>query len=171
MTERTYHESEWAARRWDWFNEGRVVKPRSFCQFWRTVLIYATLKQFFTRPFRSLAKSVGGAALKGIVTAGEPIDSFGQRHIRVFKLLGWSLIGAYAIGAAALFLAPAYTASWFWTLLGVVAGVVVILALYGIVKCGVIKLVWEAAVAAKHGICPPVEIVRHDVVEGRDGLS
>ena len=38
-----YHEMDWAAQRWDWFNEGRIVEPRSFCQFWRTVLLYATV--------------------------------------------------------------------------------------------------------------------------------
>lgn len=45
MQERTYHESDWATRRWDRFNEGRIVEPRSFCQFWRTVLLYATISQ------------------------------------------------------------------------------------------------------------------------------
>lgn len=45
MTYKTvYHESERAVRTWDWFNEGRIVEPKSFCQFWRTVLMYATIK-------------------------------------------------------------------------------------------------------------------------------
>jgi len=43
----TYRDSEWAVRRWDWFNGGRVVEPLSFCQFWRTVLVWATLKVLF----------------------------------------------------------------------------------------------------------------------------
>ena len=46
--ERTYPESEWAVRRWDWFNGGRVVEPLSFCQFWRTVLVWAPIKWFLT---------------------------------------------------------------------------------------------------------------------------
>lgn len=41
---RTYQGSEWAARRWDWFNEGRLVEPLSFCQFWRTVVVWASIK-------------------------------------------------------------------------------------------------------------------------------
>lgn len=45
MTFKTaYHESEWAVRRWDWFNGGRIVRPLSFCQFWRTALVWATIK-------------------------------------------------------------------------------------------------------------------------------
>lgn len=49
--ERTYQESEWAVRRWDWFNGGKAIEPQSFCQFWRTVVLWATVKWFLT-PFR-----------------------------------------------------------------------------------------------------------------------
>ncbi len=43
---RTYEESSWAVRRWDWFHHGTIIEPKSFCQFWRTVVVYATLAQF-----------------------------------------------------------------------------------------------------------------------------
>ena len=43
-SERTYQGSEWAARRWDWFNDGRVIEPLSSCQFWRTVLVWASIR-------------------------------------------------------------------------------------------------------------------------------
>ena len=43
-SERAYPESEWAAQRWDWFHGGRIVEPLSFCHFWRTVLVWATIK-------------------------------------------------------------------------------------------------------------------------------
>lgn len=46
--ERTYGESEWAVRRWDWFHGGRIVEPLSFCQFWRTVLLWATILWLLT---------------------------------------------------------------------------------------------------------------------------
>lgn len=39
---RYYRDQEWAVRRWDKFNDGEQ-EPRSFCQFWRTVLLWATL--------------------------------------------------------------------------------------------------------------------------------
>jgi hypothetical protein len=51
-----YHEMDWAARRWDWFNEGFIIEPKSFCQFWRTVLFYATVAYFF-RPLERLLGS------------------------------------------------------------------------------------------------------------------
>ena len=38
-----YFEGTWAVRRWDRFNGGKQVVPRSFCQFWRTILLWATL--------------------------------------------------------------------------------------------------------------------------------
>lgn len=38
-----YSENEWAVKRWDWFHRGEKKEPHSFCQFWRTVLLWATL--------------------------------------------------------------------------------------------------------------------------------
>jgi len=50
MKARTYTEYDWAVRRWDRFTTGsksrngpRFQTPKSFCQFWRTVLLWATL--------------------------------------------------------------------------------------------------------------------------------
>lgn len=40
---RTYSDGDWAVRRWDRFNGGSQRRPKSFCQFWRAVLIWATL--------------------------------------------------------------------------------------------------------------------------------
>lgn len=70
--ERTYHESEWAVGRWDYFNEGRAVEPKSFCQFWRTVLVYATVKQVLS-PFRRLGKATPKVPLPRIPFAGRAI--------------------------------------------------------------------------------------------------
>ncbi len=59
MAERKYSESDWAVRRWDRFNKGRAVKPLSFCQFWRTVILYVTLQQLLWP-----AKAVMGVAVR-----------------------------------------------------------------------------------------------------------
>ena len=40
---RQYETGSWAVRRWDNFNGGRIVEPLSFCQLWRTVILWATL--------------------------------------------------------------------------------------------------------------------------------
>ena len=40
---RQYETGSWAVRRWDNFNGGRIVEPLSFCQFWRTVILWASL--------------------------------------------------------------------------------------------------------------------------------
>ena len=42
MKELQYSSGSWMVRRWDWFNR-RITGPKSFCQFWRTVLLWATL--------------------------------------------------------------------------------------------------------------------------------
>ena len=38
-----YTTMDWMVRRWDRINGGRKVAPKSFCQFWRAVLLWATL--------------------------------------------------------------------------------------------------------------------------------
>lgn len=45
----TYNQSSLFVRVWDWFNDGRVVTPLSFCQFWRTVLFYSPVKFLLTK--------------------------------------------------------------------------------------------------------------------------
>ena len=40
---RTCGADDWAVRRWDRVHDGRPKLPTSFCQFWRTVLLWATL--------------------------------------------------------------------------------------------------------------------------------
>ena len=215
MQERTYRTSDWAVRRWDGFND-RLVEPLSFCQFWRTVLLYVTISQLLgpvravvrlrrfapsinlpglrvpqpvssasrlllrglgrgivlglwllTYPFRLLFPPAGRAALAGVVAVGEPIVAFGERHKDGLKPVLLALL-IIALTAEVIFLLViALLASWFWTLVaigGVTGGT---LAIYGFFKSGAagrilaaLDLLWRAAVAAKHGICPPVRIVR-----------
>ncbi len=38
-----YPTGSWAVQRWDKFNGGKMVEPLSFCQFWRTVILWASL--------------------------------------------------------------------------------------------------------------------------------
>ncbi|KKL10542.1 hypothetical protein LCGC14_2554820, partial [marine sediment metagenome] len=160
--ERTYHESEWAVGRWDYFNEGRAVEPKSFCQFWRTVLVYATVKQVLspfrrlgkatpkvplpripfagraialsakggvflvqgvarllwrlTFPLRAALKPAGRLALNGVVTAGEQVGDFNERHREGMKLFGITLICTIVGGYLLFFLVLALLASWLWTL-------------------------------------------------------
>ena len=62
---RTYHETEWAVRRWDRFNGERTVEPKSFCQFWRTVLLYATVQQLLA-PLAWVQRGVPAVNLPGV---------------------------------------------------------------------------------------------------------
>ncbi|KKM20980.1 hypothetical protein LCGC14_1640030 [marine sediment metagenome] len=57
MAEKTYSETDWAVRRWDRFND-KLEKPLSFCQFWRTVLLYATIQQLLA-PWRMVERAAG----------------------------------------------------------------------------------------------------------------
>lgn len=263
--ELTYLDSEWAARRWDRFNEGRIIEPLSFCQFWRTVLLWATIKQLATPmrpvvrvgaqlsgsawvrrlavsaaitilvagvagaiasgsgadvafavgigaaigllgnglaiwleprisdehllalgqlhlrfwrsvghglwvlawPFRKGAPPVGRGALNGAVTVGEPVVAWGSRHKEGLEVVGSGALVLAAAGVAIGVLTLFLLEDWLVTLIGIGSLVVGALAIYGFVKsaipgliAGVLALLWEAAVAAKHGICPPVRIVR-----------
>ena len=204
-----YQRADWAVRTWDWFNEGRLIEPLSFCQFWRTVLLYATLKRllwpfgtfyrliqglrlpffflpsilghlfllagraswpllcfaartawFLTSPLRSVARLGGRAALAGAVNLGEPVKAFGEAHETGLRRLyaGFLIVyfGVAGILLAVLLLLP----HWFWAMTGLGGLIVGGFASYGFVKSGVGGLLWEAAVAAKHGICPPVWIER-----------
>ena len=55
MTEKIYSETDWAVRRWDRFND-KLKKPLSFCQFWRTVLLHATIQQLLA-PWRMVERA------------------------------------------------------------------------------------------------------------------
>ena len=152
----TYQKSDWAVRTWDWFNGGRQVEPKSFCQFWRTVVLYATVKRlllaatFPARPMFSRA-----------VIVGERMEAFEKRH---HKAMGWLGIGAvvlYVTGSALVVLAALFT-NWLWALATLGVALVGALGIYGCVKTGILGLLWQAAVAAKHGGCPPVTILREE---------
>ena len=180
----TYNDSSWAARRWDWFNKPSLVVPLSYCQFWRTVLVYATLKWILT-PLRFLPKPLlrlllaGGRVLwflawplrlvipliarpsaAAAVRVCNPIVDFGEQHketlTNLYVLFVFLYMGSVVI-AAIVFV---FLASWFWSLVGIGGLVVGSLALFGFIKTGAPGLLWQATVAAKHGICPPVMIVR-----------
>ena len=103
MVERTYAESDWAVRRWDRFND-RLVKPLSFCHFWRTVLLYATVQQLLApwrmveriaRRFKRLAPL--GLALVVVLAVG------GGGAISGINLVG-SLVVGIVLGTALGFL-------------------------------------------------------------------
>lgn len=61
-----YYVDDWAVRRWDKFNAA-LVTPKSFCQFWRTVLLWATLASI---PLIGKVFLAGGAGhlIQGIVS-------------------------------------------------------------------------------------------------------
>ncbi len=155
---RLYGESDWAAERWDWFNEGRIVEPKSFCQFWRTVFLYVAIKQLLT-PVRAVRRS----ALSGVIAIGEPMAAFGERHQTGVKVLAWGTVAIYVGGIALMLFVAAFQASSFWSSVAIGSLLSVGLfgfATYGLFKSGAARLAWEAALAAKHGICPPVRIIR-----------
>jgi hypothetical protein len=215
---KVYQESDWAVRRWDWFNEGLSVRPLSFCQFWRTVLLYTTIKQllapvravgrltrfvpsinlpgpkvpehvskragsllrglgrglarglwFLAYPLRLLMPPVGRAAVAGVVTVGEPIERFGQRNKDALGVL-LVVFATLAVGSViTVYLVIAFLASLFWTSIVIASVIGGGFALFGFFRSGmpmlilgVLGLLWDAAVAAKHGICPPVEIERQE---------
>ena len=93
MAEKIYSETDWAVRRWDRFND-RLVKPLSFCQFWRTVLLYATIQQMLApwwviertaKRFKRFAPFGAGLAIVLIVGGGGSIS-------------GISLVGSLVAG-------------------------------------------------------------------------
>lgn len=201
---RAYHESEWAVRRWDWFNGGRIVEPLSFCQFWRTVLFYVPVRWLLTpllimsraaagvpmprivdqgmlsagnglwlllriigqvlwfcaHPLRWVMPPVGRIALTGAVSAGEPVAAFGKRHKEGLETVGKVLIVLVLIVCYGVILVALLLESWFWTLVGISSLMTTLFAGYGVIKSGILGLFWQAAVAAHHGICPPMDIVR-----------
>lgn len=180
----TYRDSSWAVRRWDWFNKPWQPLPLSYCQFWRTVLVYATIKWLLTPlnflptpllwllliggrtlwllalPLRSLLPLVARPALAGGVRAAEPIVAFGKRHKEGLGNLYVAFVCLWLLGVAGYWLVMALLASLFWTLIGGVGLVVISFAAYGFIKSGALGLLWQAAIATHHGICPPVEIIR-----------
>lgn len=156
---RTYQASEWAAKRWDWFNRGKIVEPLSFCQFWRTVLIWATLRSLLTALLYMPARVGGGALLGGVVNSGEALDRWGKRHATLGRRIGSGLMVMY-LTACAFVIFTAATGSGLWTLVGMGIGFAIVAALYGLFRIGAVGLLWQAAVVAKHGICPPVKIER-----------
>ena len=160
---RTYQASEWAAQRWDWFNRGKIVEPLSFCQFWRTVLIWATLRQLLAIIIYIPAKAGGRVALAAVVGSGEAMRRVRNRHEVVIKRVGTVAMVLY-VTACALVIFTAITGSGLWTMIGMGIGFAVGTAIYGLFKIGALGLLWQAAVAAKHGICPPVKIEREEEV-------
>lgn len=162
---RTYQASEWAAKRWDWFNRGKVIEPLSFCQFWRTVLIWATLRQLLIA-FLFIPVRIGGrAALAGVVSSGERFNRFGEHHDTLIRRIGIGFLALYLSGCATIIIMSIIGVNLLWALLVMGLGFAIGLAFYTLLRIGALGLMWQAAVAAKHGICPPVKIEREEAIE------
>ena len=99
MAEKIYSESDWAVRRWDRFND-RLVKPLSFCHFWRTVLLHETLRQLLS-----------------------PMQAAGRlaRRYKHFTPLGVAVIVALVVGGGGAFSGANLVGS---LVLGVILGTV-----------------------------------------------
>ena len=118
-------------------------------------------------PFRTLFPPLGRRFSDTIVTAGEPIERYAQRHKAGLETIGsWALLAAVFAGIGVV-IVVLLLESWIVTL--AVIGTIAILFLAAIVGIpqamwrvfvAVMGLLWGAAVAAKHGVCPPVTIVR-----------
>lgn len=150
----TYHASTWAVRRWDWFNGGKQVQPQSFCQFWRTVILYATVKWVLlvlTFPVRPVFHRA--------VALGERYDAWEKRHKPGTERVAKGLGGFYGLAVVFVILAV-LSGSWFMA--GVLMGMAFATVLIGYVciRTGILGLLWQVAVAVHHGICPPMEIER-----------
>ena len=96
----------------------------------------------------------------GVAAAGKPVVGYGERHKVTLERLYGLAVGLWVIGIVTYGVVTAFLASWFWTLAGTGGLIVVSFAFYGLFKSGALGLLWQAAVAAKHGVCPPVEIIR-----------
>ena len=217
MKVQQYSEQEWAVKRWDRFNGDTQVTPTSFCQFWRTILLWATLasiplvgKWLFLNHLRekppmpewnseaheprlaAVRKVVAPPALfvwwllwpvrvvlygpwRAIVTVITFVDERDTKQLErllvgVFLLVSAGLL-IYWLVLLGILLASAWTANWplFVAIaLGVplaLAGVGFFALFYGmsIVKAIVsfFQVLWRIAVASKHRICPPMDIVRN----------
>jgi hypothetical protein len=115
---------------------------------------------FLLYPLRLLFPPLGRAVRAGVVSVGEPLEAFGERHEDILKVFFTGLAIVYILGLVGFLLVISLLASWFWTLISIGSVTVGSMALYGFFKSGAAGLLWGAAVAAKHGVCPPVTIVR-----------
>ncbi len=120
-------------------------------------------------PLRMFSPPVGRRLLAGAVTVGEPVARYRQRHKEGLETIGTLLVVVALIAVIGFVIVVLLISNWIMTL--AVAGVLVALLLAGIIGipqatwrvfAAVMGLLWNAAVAAKHGVCPPVTIVRRN---------
>ena len=121
----------------------------------------------FAWPFRIFFPPVGHRLVAGVVTVGEPVDRYVQQHKAGLETLGTGALVSVIIAMVGFVVVAFLLESWIVTLavLGVLA-IVFLAALIGIPQAmwrgfaAAMGLLWGAAVAAKHGVCPPVTILR-----------
>ena len=154
--EKVYHESGWAVRRWDWFNDGKIVQPKSFCQFWRTVLLYSTVKWLFT-PIRGRSIWRGRSLNWLIIPSNESVSNVTIVSVKVFVI-------PLVLGSLSLLY---FQNAGIWGVVGLWIFFGLCFVLIGFTKIGgwcvlwnILALLWDASVAAKHRICPFVKIIR-----------
>lgn len=95
MRTRVYRSSDWAVRRWDSVNRGVQIDPLSFCQFWRTVLLWATLQKFLPG-YRFLFESMVEEATKPPSLRSRPAapppskpSTYKPILLKLLKLIWW----------------------------------------------------------------------------------
>lgn len=120
-------------------------------------------------PLRTFFPPVGRRLVAGVVTIGEPVEEYSKRHKEGLEAIGmWALVVA-CVAVVGFVVIVLLLSNWLMTVavIGAMA-VVFLLALLGILQAAwkgfaaVMGLLWGAAVAAKHGVCPPVTIIWHD---------
>ena len=120
-------------------------------------------------PFRTLFPPVWRRLVAGVVTAGEPVDRYVQRHKAGLETAGSIAVLVACVAVVGFMIVVLLISNWLVTL--AVLGVLVVIFLADIVGIpqamwrgfvAVMELLWGAAVAAKHGVCPPVTILRQE---------
>ena len=207
---KVYSTAEWMVRRWDRINGGRKVAPKSFCQFWRAVLLWATLaslpvigRHFVWHPTTQEVKLqlpakptelprsvriVGRGIIWVVWTMLWPLRQLGWRVVgvadwvanwygdsehtwlrRVSGVAWWVVIIASFLVLLSYIILPLIIA-WqaiFLVVAGAVVGTstLVVVFRYQLIRTllvvgGVVGMLVYGLRAAKHRVCPPVEIKR-----------
>ena len=132
--------------------------------FWRRI---GHVLWLLAWPFRFFFPPVGRRLVAGVVTVGEPIEAYVKGHKEGIESVGSWVLLVVCIALVGFVIIALLISNWLMTVMVLLAiAVVVFLVLLGIPQAfwrffvAVMGLLWGAAVAAKHGVCPPVTIIR-----------
>ncbi len=125
-------------------------------------------------PLRVFFPPVGRRLVAGVVTVGEPVVEYASDHKEGLEKVGTVALLVFFIAMIGFAIVVLLISNWLITVTVLLAiALTFLLALLGVPQAAwrgfaaVMGLLWGAAVAAKHGVCPPVTITRQSSDYGR----